>query len=114
MRISDWSSDVCSSDLDYIQSEFSPKGHAMRYSASIKPISYLKANAAEVLQNTSEERRVGEACVSTCRSRWSRYHSKNTTLNKLSTTVIIICTSFSATHTISEYIRYTALNSYKN
>src|SRR3546814_14693146 len=24
----------------------------------------------------SEERRVGKACVSTCRSRWSQYHSK--------------------------------------
>src|SRR3546814_16448019 len=24
----------------------------------------------------SEERRVGEGCVSTCRSRWSPYHSK--------------------------------------
>src|SRR3546814_17919541 len=31
----------------------------------------------------SEERRVGKECVSTCRSRWSTYHSKNkiTTLN---------------------------------
>src|SRR3546814_12356122 len=26
----------------------------------------------------SEERRVGKACVSTCRSRWSPYHTKNT------------------------------------
>src|SRR3546814_20188562 len=26
----------------------------------------------------SEERRVGKACVSTCRSRWSPYHSKKT------------------------------------
>src|SRR3546814_13500972 len=25
----------------------------------------------------SEERRVGKECVSTCRSRWSPYHSKN-------------------------------------
>src|SRR3546814_5777632 len=25
-------------------------------------------------ENTSEERRVGKECVSTCRSRWSRYH----------------------------------------
>src|SRR3546814_13214962 len=25
----------------------------------------------------SEERRVGQGCVSTCRSRWSPYHSKN-------------------------------------
>src|SRR3546814_14607920 len=26
----------------------------------------------------SEERRVGKECVSTCRSRWSPYHEKNT------------------------------------
>ncbi|MBS0364269.1 MAG: type II toxin-antitoxin system Phd/YefM family antitoxin [Proteobacteria bacterium] len=29
----------------------------MRYSAQIKPISYLKANAAEVLQELAEQRR---------------------------------------------------------
>src|SRR3546814_13028860 len=37
-----------------------------------------KANATP--QNRpvrSEERRVGKECVSTCRSRWSPYHSKN-------------------------------------
>src|SRR3546814_18635988 len=28
----------------------------------------------------SEERRVGKECVSTCRSRWSPYHSKNKTI----------------------------------
>src|SRR3546814_20583458 len=27
-------------------------------------------------ERTSAERRVGTACVSTCRSRWSPYHSK--------------------------------------
>jgi prevent-host-death family protein len=30
---------------------------AMRYSTQIKPISYLKANAAEVLQELAEQRR---------------------------------------------------------
>src|SRR3546814_14016246 len=40
----------------------------------------------------SEERRVGKACVSTCRSRWSPYHKKKNTINireeqnKISTT----------------------------
>src|SRR3546814_19008656 len=29
-----------------------------------------------LLEWRSEERRVGKECVSTCRSRWSRYHSK--------------------------------------
>src|SRR3546814_18913016 len=30
----------------------------------------------------SEERRVGKACVSTCRSRWSPDHSKNKKITK--------------------------------
>src|SRR3546814_16350001 len=30
----------------------------------------------------SEERRVGKECVSTCRSRWSPYHSKQKKSNK--------------------------------
>src|SRR3546814_15283994 len=29
---------------------------------------------AEIFLDRSEERRVGKACVSTCRSRWSPYH----------------------------------------
>src|SRR3546814_17944770 len=29
---------------------------------------------ADLLPGRSEERRVGKACVSTCRSRWSPYH----------------------------------------
>src|SRR3546814_16499189 len=33
-------------------------------------------DAADALARRSEERRVGKECVSTCRSRWSPYHSK--------------------------------------
>src|SRR3546814_14260305 len=33
----------------------------------------------------SEERRVGKECVSTCRSRWSPYHSKKKITNILTT-----------------------------
>src|SRR3546814_21158615 len=29
-----------------------------------------------IIQQRSEERRVGKACVSTCRSRWAQYHKK--------------------------------------
>src|SRR3546814_4863215 len=29
---------------------------------------------ADLIANRSEERRVGQECVSTCRSRWSPYH----------------------------------------
>src|SRR3546814_12750931 len=34
----------------------------------------------------SEERRVGKECVSTCRSRWSPYHSKKKKQNRQETT----------------------------
>src|SRR3546814_265606 len=33
----------------------------------------------ETVMESSEERRVGKECVSTCRSRWSTYHSKHKT-----------------------------------
>src|SRR3546814_18862130 len=38
---------------------------------SATPANYEKENA-----DRSEERRVGKECISTCRSRWSPYHSK--------------------------------------
>src|SRR3546814_2235094 len=67
MRISDWSSDVCSSDLLLAIAE--ERFHLRRHHA---------VGAADVDQQCrverSEERRVGKECVSTCRSRWSPYH----------------------------------------
>src|SRR3546814_1108178 len=62
MRISDWSSDVCSSDL--ASSSSTPSTNTSR-----GPPNPIKCCAAR-----SEERRVGKECVSTCRSRWSPYH----------------------------------------
>src|SRR3546814_20284306 len=38
-------------------------------------------SSASKPQSRSEERRVGKACVSTCRSRWYPYHSKKKTKN---------------------------------
>jgi prevent-host-death family protein len=35
---------------------FSPEGHRMRYSSQVKPISYLKAKAAEILAKLGEQR----------------------------------------------------------
>src|SRR3546814_3810655 len=66
MRISDWSSDVCSSDLDgpFFESGFYP------LEAPVDPFWAIRAG----LELRSEERRVGKECVSTCRSRWSPYH----------------------------------------
>src|SRR3546814_1870738 len=78
MRISDWSSDVCSSDLprqrrqcvfdflDGAQNHFLPG-----------EVFFPRAGFCDRdirLEARSEERRVGKECVSTCRSRWSPYH----------------------------------------
>src|SRR3546814_7950924 len=78
MRISDWSSDVCSSDLrvgwdhrrlmeetaDLVQAAMALSGRR----TSVREISYRD------LYRRSEERRVGKECVRTCRSRWWTDH----------------------------------------
>src|SRR3546814_15270376 len=97
MRISDWSSDVCSSDLHH-----HPRKHVLTIRPALSPRTtasmdglyeqfrialhsvwrrrWLALAVAWVLclagwlVISSEERRVGKECVSTCRSRWSRYH----------------------------------------
>src|SRR3546814_10002453 len=79
MRISDWSSDVCSSDL-FIDGK-RPSSLAWLLKERILPPVYwdgmLKGRewlAHPVLSDRSEERRVGKECVSTCRSRCAPYH----------------------------------------
>jgi prevent-host-death family protein len=42
-------------NMDYIESTLSPEA-TVRYSSQVKPISYLKANAAEVLRTLAESR----------------------------------------------------------
>src|SRR3546814_18005499 len=100
MRISDWSSDVCSSDLltkEKVLLAFEMLGEAdvpddgQRYAiigwrqwGQLLEIEEF-ANANYVgddslpwkgtqAKRRSEERRVGKECVSPCRSRWSPYH----------------------------------------
>src|SRR3546814_14175145 len=103
MRISDWSSDVCSSDLSqrggghaYRIHEFRFKGMGVasilvgqiyglqhQYIHELEPENELflaqrRAKSGLFLGDfrhgrRSEERRVGKECVSTCRSRWSPY-----------------------------------------
>src|SRR3546814_18111190 len=87
MRISDWSSDVCSSDLAY----YSMRGFSVQPTmvnglpgltngsldpAGIERIDVIKGPSGTLFGSRSEERRVGKECVSTCRSRWLPYHSK--------------------------------------
>src|SRR3546814_3228435 len=89
MRISDWSSDVCSSDLHLV---LAPTVltltivlvfvtllsiYAVRWIT--EPLSSVAAAAQSFGRSPddsrrSEERRVGKECVSTCRSRGSPYN----------------------------------------
>src|SRR3546814_9241137 len=85
MRISDWSSDVCSSDLLSIvpAASIGPGARlAGRLLAELRlpqTLDNFESVAARSAPDgatfiRSEERRVGKECVSTCRSRWSPYH----------------------------------------
>src|SRR3546814_1287709 len=89
MRISDWSSDVCSSDLDQsgppridAEGRGALQGRALRrgrrcvfgrtprWPRRLDLVYGLRRMAVP----RSEERRVGKECVSTCRSRGSPYN----------------------------------------
>src|SRR3546814_18811831 len=103
MRISDWSSDVCSSDLRPLarMPTMPPEdlnAAALEYHEFPRPgklsveltkrtddardlsLAYSPGAAAPVraiAENPrSDERRVGQECVSKCRSRGPRYHDK--------------------------------------
>src|SRR3546814_18977442 len=99
MRISDWSSDVCSSDLlrlgalaageNQLGTEF---GYLLRGNRHPLPLDqpgllakgldrplrghdlFAQFRDALVEPGRLEERRVGQGCDSTCRSRWSPCH----------------------------------------
>src|SRR3546814_14694563 len=100
MRISDWSSDVCSSDLqgdsfgalallplkaDSLNGRCVDEEPGVGEALLTKVGHCLEDHIAEGdgsgreraltrRYHRSEERRVGKECVSTCRSRWSTYH----------------------------------------
>src|SRR3546814_6673550 len=85
-RISDWSSDVCSSDLDRhrrtgAQQPFGDRPADALRTAGDHAMPALQVDCVHDVhlvsvprpEYRSEERRVGKECVSTCRSRWSPY-----------------------------------------
>src|SRR3546814_13199948 len=97
MRISDWSSDVCSSDLaeDRISAPEVKRNGQWQATTWEDALQFAgetlkKAPGSELgillhpatsneegdllMRLRSAERRVGKECVSTCRSRWSPYH----------------------------------------
>src|SRR3546814_1670777 len=81
MRISDWSSDVCSSDLQRRDEILACRvlalgdrpGRRQGNDVGMHGADFIDAVVIE-RRGRSEERRVGKECVSTCRSRWSPYH----------------------------------------
>src|SRR3546814_1265900 len=89
VRISDWSSDVCSADLKMpcqrehagqhrlnhnvrIGSRRHGDAHTTRH--QLEKYRTIRSGGMGMNPLRSEERRVGKECVSTCRSRWSPYH----------------------------------------
>src|SRR3546814_20066047 len=111
MRISDWSSDVCSSDLIH------PGGPRDRRVGRHEAL--RRAAPGRRFQGRSEERRVGKECVSTCRSRWSPYHYKKTDaqlpyINELSPVLVhprgYRLTSDTNTHIRQSHVPQTDLN----
>src|SRR3546814_12021483 len=107
MRISDWSSDVCSSDLPprYVSGvrmkigTIATSSNFFAYTALTKPASEkIVAPSSTVdsvtsgcgMRTRSEERRVGKECVRTCRSRWSPDHEKKNMKNNEQISTITI------------------------
>src|SRR3546814_15348432 len=103
MRISDWSSDVCSSDLATEAPSTSTSPTSTPAPSTLLPTPTIIPTTSHTpvgptpsthhaplasldtyfigfalyssaIVARSAERRVGKECVSTCRSRWSQYH----------------------------------------
>src|SRR3546814_14546594 len=96
MRISDWSSDVCSSDLhpdldsvdvsiigawgegagSHLLTQLTREALVDSYLDTFRtpPLMMLLTDEQTNKYGRSEERRVGKECVSTCRSGWARDH----------------------------------------
>src|SRR3546814_12649440 len=100
MRISDWSSDVCSSDLGLPDIQAGgvddPRAggvlrlddaHGVAQRLAEGDAAGMRDDAAGQVERglriRSDERRVGKECVSTCRSWWSPSHSQKTTRSNI-------------------------------
>src|SRR3546814_17634360 len=84
MRISDWSSDVCSSDLivpHYDGLSLRPDRIKITWfvDGEKRSRTFETEHRSKRRGERSEERRGGKECVSPWRSRWSPYHEKKKT-----------------------------------
>src|SRR3546814_18319974 len=92
VRISDWSSDVCSSDLQHAlevclrnsrditngqRQHRQDQQHGLPVDSDAMQAFHQQTQGNG--KGRSEERRVGKECVSTCSSRWSTYPYKQKT-----------------------------------
>src|SRR3546814_19682269 len=97
MRISDWSSDVCSSDLQAVTRRWLAEAIVEAVGANVVVVEQASLKTARQwlaslgnegadpwLAVRSEERRVGKECVRTCRSRWSPYPYTQKKKNRVS------------------------------
>src|SRR3546814_11323043 len=101
MRISDWSSDVCSSDLkdeakdqyiadQPIASKSEDKFNRAPFATRIAETLATRSDPSSIViglygpwGDRSEERSVGKECVSTCRCRWWPYNEKKKSNNAI-------------------------------
>src|SRR3546814_14034973 len=113
MRISDWSSDVCSSDLhaehavavkagadrrfahgdrlrerlgSFLEGVRLKLGRGLDWEVEVQFPLVRPESPVGIRGPRSEERRVGKECVSKCRSRWSPYHKKKKEKYKINIT----------------------------
>src|SRR3546814_18009610 len=110
LRISDWSSDVCSSDLawtihpcDRRPSMTEPSSSSTSSHQSLRPRALSVPGrpyrgdcptlacsmTSFALRQSSAQRRVGQEGVSTGRSRWAAFHDKQMAEDQITTLMII-------------------------
>src|SRR3546814_12759676 len=76
--------DDLAADTRHHQAAVQDMENAQHAFVRLRLIEHFRGRRVEI-DHSSEERRVGKECVSTCRSRWSLYHYKKNTMNYIET-----------------------------